>query len=294
MSVDRARDLVAQGMTIAEAAEYLGINYNTLRRQIGEAKREAAIDIPPSKPIGYEAPLRIDDADAVVMGDLHIPHHSQVMLKRMIELRNIRFPGVRRLIFGGDLFDFASLSSHQHNQPEASFDATIQLAGEVLYAILEHFDEAIFMSGNHDERLGKRLDQPLNLDLLINMVFGKKWPKANIRVTNLDYIYFGKDWLIGHPSNYSGFGGKTPAELADIHQKNVITFHNHCFGKMASKSGDFVGIDAGCMTNADEHYYRHRRLAKFTQWQRGFVVLRDGYPFDFPEKWTNWRSLGID
>lgn len=268
----------------------------TYSQRVSLLRTNLEIGIPDAVNLHVEAPLRIYDGDALVLGDLHFPHHNKLMLIRAINLLAQRFPHIKRIIFGGDTFDFSKISQHPHTSREAGTSETIRLGGDVLRVVLKLFEEAIFLNGNHDERVAKKMDDAWDLELLINAALGQYWPdNCDVKVSNLDYLLVDhpeRQWVIGHPSHYSGQGGKTPSDLADVWGRNVITFHNHVCGESPSKSGNFVGIDAGCMTVAEQHSYQNRRLTKFTRWQCGFVVLSDGYAYRFTENFTDWKALG--
>lgn len=229
---------------------------------------------------------------ALLIGDLHVPHHSAEMLRRAVYITRRYHPGVQTLVIGGDLFDFGSLSSHAHTGPEDDLNDSMRLAGDVLRALGQHFVKMIILPGNHDERLARKLDKNWDFGLLVNAALGRDWPDCEVTISEVDYLYMGERWLVGHPSNYSGRGGQTPADLADLWGRNVVTWHNHIVGYSQSKSGRYVGIDAGHCTVAGEHFYSTRRLSKYTRWTGGFVVLDEGYPHIYNDHMTNWEELG--
>ncbi len=250
-----------------------------------------AIDIPDSRPTFDESPFVVNSKNALVIGDLHIPYHNRLMLKRAIYITRTYYPHVTDVIIGGDLYDFASLSHYSHNQKDATANDTVLLAGDVLRALLRYFKRCFICNGNHDERFAKKLDSQWDLELLINASMGRDWPDCDIQVTNLDYLYLGDNWIIGHPSNYSGQGGKTPSDYADLYQKNVATLHNHVIGMSQSKSGKYIGVDVGHMTQAGMHYYQKRRMTKFTRWNSGFLIVSDDFPYQYTEHWTDWDKF---
>jgi hypothetical protein len=284
----RWRDIALQYNVTVTGLRGMASKYGWTKNKVRSAD-EPPISIPTSSLPPVESALNIPDANALVIGDLHIPYHNRTMLERAIQVA--RRHSIRRVIIGGDLFDFASLSHHPHNAPEQDPSATIRLAGDVLRALLAHFDEAYICNGNHDERFAKRLDRAWDLQLLINAAMGRDWPACSVSVTNLDYVYLGDNWIVGHPSSYSGQGGKTPADLADLYQRNVVTLHNHVIGMAQSKSGKYIGVDCGHMTEAGQHYYQARRLSKFARWNAGFMVVSNGYPYTYSEQFTDWSLL---
>lgn len=289
-----------EGKTWQEIADLYGTTREVVR---GRAKRyrrrtqdaeidlSRQIDIP--EPIQTEKPLYIPDANALIIGDLHIPHQNSQMLVRAIKVTQKYHPSVRRFIIGGDLFDFDSLSRHSHAQKETDPNDAIRLGGHVLRAIGASFDEGIIVPGNHDRRFAAKLDRDFDMELLVNAALGNKWPHAKIKITNLDYVYLGADWVVGHPSHYSGLGGKTPSEIAAVWEKNIVTLHNHIVGVSQSKSGNYIGVDCGHMTVPDQHSYLHRSLTKFTRWSAGFCVIENGYVYTYSERFTDWKKMGL-
>jgi hypothetical protein len=247
--------------------------------------------IPESEKRTDTAPLHLDGDSALVIGDTHIPYHNETLFWQAIKLVQKRFPKVRRLVIIGDWWDNGAFSPHGHAGHEADPNAMLRLGGNIIRAVGPFFDEIVFTNGNHDEWFANRLDANWDLELLINAAMGRDWPSCKITVTNLDYVYLGSQWILGHPKNYSGRGGQTPSDLADIWGRSIVTGHNHIVGLQPSKSGEFLGIDAGHCTRPESHFYQARRLGKYTKWQAGFVVIEDAYPHLFTQKWTNFEAL---
>jgi DNA repair exonuclease SbcCD nuclease subunit len=248
-------------------------------------KKSARADIPSPLKL-FEGPLKIPHESAVVIGDLHCPHHNPLMIERVV--RTAYKHKIRSLIIAGDLFDFAKLSRHTHDQIEASLDETLLIGGDVLGYLMKAFTELILLPGNHDQWLSRKLDAPFDFGLIVDAALRGRKGKTSLLVTNHDYVLLGDKWLIGHPSNYSAQGGKTPSELADIYGKNVVTGHNHVIGLASSKSGKYMGIDCGHMSNQEYHFYADRRLSKTPRWCAGFVVIDRGYPTLYTENWSDW------
>lgn len=294
-------DLHGQGQTWHEIGSQYGRSGEAVRSIVKRHRRAAGLTVEVSSELEIEMPLSahvekplfIPDANALVIGDLHIPHQNTTMLVRALKVVKKYHPSVRRFIIGGDLFDFDSLSRHSHDQKETDPNDAIRLGGHVLRALGAELDEGIIIPGNHDRRFAKRLDQDFDMELLVNAALGQKWPRARLKITNLDYIYLGATWVVGHPSHYSGLGGKTPSDIADVWQKNIVTLHNHIVGQSQSRSGRYIGVDCGHMTVPDLHTYLHRGLTKFAKWNSGFCVIENGFPYVYTEQFTDWAKLGF-
>lgn len=265
--------------------------YQTHKKYLYRSKQSQLTnsDIPEPTILNDDQPLTVYSSNAMILCDLHVPGHSKTMLENACKVAQLK--STEDLVIIGDVYDFPSLSRFTHNQKEVSANDVIRIAGDVMRAVFKHFKRVYICNGNHDERLSKSIDDSWDLQLLINASFGRHWPNCEIAVTNYDYIYLNDNWIVGHPSNYSGQAGKTPAELADLKQKNIVTGHNHIVGISQSKSGLYVGIDTGAMLDPRAHWYNIRRLNKFAKWNNGFTVIKNGYPTLYTEQFTDWNAL---
>lgn len=245
----------------------------------------------PSDMSGAEEVLEAKPS-ALFVSDLHVPLHDPAMIARALHILRTQHPSVDRIVIGGDLFNFSSLSKHPQTSPDEDLDRTLEIAGNVICVMADSAKHIDIVMGNHDEWFMKRLNKKFNLKHLISAALGDHWPTTcKIRVSNYDYMRLG-NWLVGHPSSYSKLGGRKPAETAQARNANIITGHNHLVGMQQSVDGRHIGIDAGMMTIEDKHYYAKRRLGTSPTWVAGFVVLEDGYPYIYNDLVTDWRGYG--
>lgn len=236
-------------------------------------------------------PITISADSALVMSDFHCPHYNKEMLERAITICQKYFPKVKTAIIPGDLFDFESLSVFPHTNPSAPDTSKTLLAGGTVLEFVSTYYDTYLTSGNHDERFAKKLNSPYHLRHIVSAALDGRKTKHKITTTNMDYLYLGDKWVIGHPSHYSIIGGKTPAEIAAIEEKNCATGHNHIIGIQTSKNGKYLGVDLGHMTDPSSHYYMTRRLTKFPRWLPGFLVIEDGFAYPFwDDRHTNWNK----
>ncbi len=252
-----------------------------------------AITISPSIGEKFEV-MHIPTNDCLVFGDMHIPLHNELMLRRALYVCRRFYPHIRNLAIGGDSLNLDFISAHLKNGPTLSTEAELDTSFKVWHDIdrLDVFDHVYEIPGNHTERVSKSVNDHLQLKRIYGMIFGNQWPKMQFHFTDLDYAYLGDKWMIGHPERYNGSGGKLPSEMADYHQRNVISFHNHIIGESQNKNGKFIGIDCGHMTDPDKHWYTKRRFHKYTRWIAGFVVISNGYHYTYKDGFTDWKALG--
>jgi hypothetical protein len=297
------------GYTPLDAADSLHLDFATKERYRKRRNKQAqrgsqrpvsnAIDIripqnggpPPLQPIV------LPDANAMLLFDLHIPHHNVRLLEQALTVKQRFFPHIPRLIIGGDLFDGASISRFPKDEQEAGIAEELALGGEILRELARHFDTVYLTNGNHDRRF-TRLAGGLTLQNIIDMALGARRPDGEPIVTNLDYLQLdapgtNRRWCIGHPSGYSGDGGKTPAAIALRRQVNVATGHNHHIGIQQSACGNFLGWDVGHCLSPERINYKVQSLSKFNEWSAGFGFIEDGYAYAYTERHTNWSQLGL-
>lgn len=284
------------GVGEREAARALGVSRHQIVAARMDILREkaAVAEVKPGAVEPLEREVRITDPNALVVSDLHVPYHNAALLNTAVRLTVTRYPQVKQVIIAGDLFDFASISRHPKDGREAAITEELKTAGAVLRALLAPFERAYVLPGNHDERLARKLEAHVPMRFLIDGCLGGDRPACEIVTTEYDYVYVEHDdperrWVIGHPSHYSGQGGRTPAAIADLEGRCVMTGHNHVIGLQQSASGRYVGIDIGHMTDPSRHLYIKRRLTKFARWSAGFAVLVDGYAYPF---WERFSDLG--
>ena len=280
-----------------QACRDLGMTRHAMTKALGRyVPQGGAVTVPRGEQPPLDRELRLDNPSALVLSDLHCPYHHAAMLERALALRAKVYPEVDTLIIAGDLFDFAGLSRHPQDQCEAAVTDELQVAGRVLRALLAPFARAVVMPGNHDERLAKKLEAHIPMRFLIDGCLGSDRPACQVTTTEYDYVYVEHDdperrWVIGHPSHYSGMGGRTPASIADLEQRNVMTAHNHVIGLSQSPSGKYIGIDIGHCTDPSQHLYVKRRLTKYPRWSAGFAFLVNGYAHPYYERFSNWGAL---
>lgn len=252
----------------------------------------------PDNSAGFnDQPLVIKGGNALVFSDTHVPHHNKLMLRRAIYIARRYFPHIEDFAVVGDSWDFNSLSRHPKDAPQENLDEVLELGADMYRMVGDYFNRAHVCNGNHDARIGLKLDAPFTLKRVFNSAFGEGWPTCAMNISNLDYLLLDHDdptrrWMLGHPSHYNGAGGTTAAAIADLEGMNVATAHSHVVGMQQSKSGRHIGIDLGHMTEPNRHYYLKRRMTKYAKWTAGFLIISNGMPYQYTERWTDWQALG--
>lgn len=249
---------------------------------------ETVVEIPEPVPSFHEPCLELEAASFLVLADIHAPYQNKEMLERAMHVTQKRFPHVRDCVIAGDLFNFERISRYGESGPSNNTGVDIRAAGAIVRSLLERFHVWAF-PGNHDLRLAKRIGSEYDYSFVMNGAVGGTPRKHELHVSNLSYMRAaGGQWLVLHPTSYSKFGGKTPAEIAELEQCHVVGSHNHVQGMMLSSSGRYVGVDPGHLTDPELHWYHHQSITKHARWASGFAVVSHGYPYLFGDKFTDW------
>jgi hypothetical protein len=79
-----------------------------------------------------EQALTIPRPNVLVLGDMHVPQHNTLMLRRAVYVTKRYFPHITDVALIGDTWDFASVSRHPKNAPVEDLDESLELGGAVL------------------------------------------------------------------------------------------------------------------------------------------------------------------
>ena len=109
-----------------------------------------------------------------------------------------------------------------------------------------------------------------------------------IKVSDYPYCEVDEKIRIVHPANYSGEGGKIPTALCSKFEKNIISGHNHQVGIQTSLSGKYWGMDHGWSGDEKKIEYYKMQINTSRTWQNGFSMVKNGKPYLFPLKFTDW------
>lgn len=249
---------------------------------------DTIVGIPEPVQAFQEPCMTLAASSFLVLADIHAPYQNKVMLERAMHITQKRFPHVRDCVVAGDLFNFERISRFGESGPSNNTGVDIRSGGAILRALLDAFNVWVF-PGNHDMRLAKRLGSEYDFSFVVNGAVGGGVRKHELYVSNLSYMRAGAgSWLVLHPTSYSKLGGKTPAEIAELEQCNVVGSHNHVQGMMLTPSGKFIGVDPGHLTDPELHWYHHQNITKHARWSSGFVVVSKGYPYLFGDAFTDW------
>jgi hypothetical protein len=279
----------ARGITKHEFARLKGQSFPTISTRIYRA-RKGFIYSPDLFDFSVEDKLVIEEEDALVAGDFHVPFtdYDFATMLAMVAEKNLRYP--RKLIIAGDMFNFDTYSTYDKLcvMPTLSDE---KLAGQHLFELyLDIFQEIIFLMGNHERRLQKWLKGEFDASDIGKMLS----TSGKVKTTNYGWITMRNstgDWRITHSKCYSANQLTAASDLANKFQMNIITNHDHHLAMGWDKYKRYVLINNGCLVDDTKIPYVNmddNRMANMTQ---GFTMFKNGHPTVFGrEPFTDWNK----
>jgi transposase len=215
------------------------------------------------------------------------------------------------------LRSFALWPKPKRDKCDGTFIKQLRLFVTLLRAMLVWFDHIVFVSGNHDRRLGIHTKGEFTLDdILAVMEIGKAAGKI-MDVTEYNYVY--KDapehlkgteryvpWLMAHPMK--GSGGKMAGGLgqklyeverlsASLRQRygdikpHIVEPHTHKWGVTLTTDAARQILAIGCSRDPERTRYKQDK-STYSNWVCGFGMVDDeGYDPAWNLEHTNWRRV---
>lgn len=281
----------AQTMTVRQLAEKYDRAWSTIKDWRVELYHAGELLWYPGIQVGdvedYDDYIEIQD-NAIITGDLEVPHHNPQLLGYMVEIAKLF--GIGTLIIAGDFVanDAVGYHAHRREDTDRSTRYTLRDAlhdGElVLQSLFEWFQSIYLIKGNHEQRATQAKE----------LGFFNMMRDAWQDLGHLEISYY--KWMlcqgrrIEHPSNYSKVPGSVVRERAEIENQGVMGGHTHHFSRSYTRDGRHEAIDLGHCTLPKTRYYKTvNGTTRHPKWVSGFWVLQDGYAYPFPLQFTDWE-----
>jgi predicted phosphodiesterase len=215
----------------------------------------------------FPDPITLPTKTTLVLSDLHVPFWDHAYLD--YALTQAKEQEATQIAILGDVFDFDAISQWPQDHKTFTVESELASAGLLLRYLADRYPLYI-CSGNHDERVGKKLNSPMTLRRIIAAALDGVTTAHKITVTDYDYMFY-PGFVLGHLSNYSKVPGKIAAEIAAKYQRHAIVGHDHIHG--ADWSGTHFGISIGCMADTKAFWYKERRLQTMPDFVNGFAII---------------------
>lgn len=211
----------------------------------------------------------------VVFGDVHGIYVDRKSWSILLQVIDDIKPD--RVIINGDFIDCYSISSFIKD-PNREFDIQEEFnqANKLLDELQHvHKGEIIYVSGNHENRLKKKLwgeyqDFASMPELTIE---GKLYLEERkiqyIQPKGRDAYYMLGKIKVGHFNKVSQHSAYTAKSLVDKYACSIIQGHCHRLGEHFKTMGDdtVVGVESGCLCDLNPEYVCD------PNWMAGFVIV---------------------
>lgn len=207
---------------------------------------------------------------------------------------------IQAVLWLGDLFDMHKFSGYGQTDYSLSWQEEKRIASQVVQQVaadLREYDGyQIISRGNHDYRWIKKLGDHERMTGLVSSIspeLGKLILDGEIVVSDNPSLEgipdaSGKStWLFTHPAQFKGQLG-TPAALALMEQKNVMSAHAHHFAIGRDASNKFWCVEAGGLFQDTSFEYVQRNPSTRSKMVSGFWVITG--PDDMPLGFTKYAK----
>lgn len=265
------------------------------------------------------------EGDAFVLLDAHIPFHHAEFISKCLDL--CKHWKIGQMILGGDALDFHAFAEFPPNFEDnerglidsKSRESLVKFAdtlkpkdrermlgiladaetesgnvGEeiresrkILKALEEHFENILWIMGNHEQRVTRLLRRVLDVQSVSRLMGtdSPKWKVSPYYMATLTSA--GTPWRIEHPIN-SGKGSSK--KLSSKFLTNIIMGHNHHFSITTDPSGTFYAIEPGMGGDEERMGYVQQRDNAADKHMVGAIIIRDGKPTPL-NRFTDWEML---
>jgi len=272
--------LMKQGYSHLGIAKQLGVSISSWKtalhyynESVPPQERAYFCYVPETVAPKYDKHLRLY-GDFIVAGDFHIPFQSCEMCDYMVDVA--KREKIKELIIGGDFLDEKDLYRLPDQSPDqkAYLNEHLGYAERFLDDLSHYFMRIYWLSGDHDERLLKRVDYRINLPRFVRS-FTDLQEKGKLIVSDYFHCIVNDSWRISHPDKATRRATTKPLQLVHKYHMNVICLHGHTGGTEWDEGQKYQAIALGCMTDEEKHWYTQVRDTGYPLWRKQFAILKN-------------------
>lgn len=264
-----------------------GYNVNDISKQLGRTRKAITRKLEKlnikrfeRKTFSWSEEIKLPQrviiyGDAIVTSDWHVPYCDLNLAEKVID--TAKKNKIKKIVIAGDFLNLDILSVFVSKPYE--LDKELDNAYDVWSLLSETFEEIIYLPGNHEWRLNRKLETPCEFRRIVRM-FAQETENCKIITSEYDSITLfseNSEWLICHPKNYSPVKNRIAYKLAGKYECNVISAHGHFCGMVVSESGKYVCIDSGGLFDPNKILYA-QNTTTYPVWNQGFVMIVEGKP----------------
>lgn len=231
-------------------------------------------------------PLTVE-GDLLIAGDIHCNTVNKGFMRRPLEIAKQYLKKPRRFIIAGDLLNADAFSGYEPTYPTPSFGKEIKAARAFFDLYLSVFDEIYVFPGNHDLRPVKRSHAAIDFHMVMKIISHEK----RIKVSHIGHMLVNTHmgtYRVTHGSEYSVNQLVVAEQLAHKNRQHIISWHEHHTAVGLDRFKNWILVNGGGLFDSDGMAYTKIEDNKKPNMANGFVMLRNGYPYLFTDKFTDW------
>lgn len=262
-----------------------GFNINDIANKLGRTKKAVTRKLEnlnikrfERKTFSWSEEIKLPErvtiyGDAMITADWHIPYTDLGLAEKMLNIAKKN--KIKKIVIAGDFLNLDILSTFISKPYE--LDKELDNAYEVWRVLNDEFDEITFIPGNHEFRLSRRLETPIEFRKLVRLFTELSEKIITSEYDSITLISGDKKWMITHPKNYSQTKNRISYRLAGKYECNVASAHGHFIGIVMSESGKYISCDTGGLFDMKKILYA-QNTTTYPVWNQGFLKIIDGFP----------------
>ena len=225
--------------------------------------------------------------DFIIIGDVHCGTTNKGFMQRPLEIALQHLESPRRCILAGDFLNANAFSKYPSIYPEQSFPKELGALRAFLELYMQTFDELFILLGNHDRRVQKGTNLAIEPTDLLRMVSSD--PRIHISWWGHAVVDTPRgEWRCTHGSEYSVNQLVVADQLAQKYKQHIILHHEHHSAIGLDRYKDFIIVNNGGLFDETAMPYVMLDDSKKPRMANAFTMLKNGYPYLFSPKFTDW------
>ena len=232
----------------------------------------------------------------MVAADWHNPYHDVDLVEKLVLIAK-KF-GIKKLVKPGDFMELDAFKIYLDKKASWEYEKT--KSRNLIKALLGWFDEDVWLVGNHEVRMWKRLQGMGDEEDIFQMVLDAELRKR-VRYSTYPFAVINESWLVVHPKSYSRVQARNAYFLASKYlprliergkspngKYGIVAFHGHLGGFGTDVSGRYEVADGMCMCDPDKIAYKKIKVDTSPEWRPGFFMLLENHLYPFPKDSADW------
>lgn len=227
------------------------------------------------------------EGDVVIAGDIHCNTVNKGFMRRPLDIGTQYLERPRRFIVAGDLLNADGFTSYEPTYPTPSFAKEIKAARAFFDMYLEVFDEIYVFPGNHDLRPTKKNHAAIDFDMVMKIISHE----PRIKVNHIGHMLVNTaqgTYRVTHGSDYSVNQLVVAEQLAHKNRQHIVSHHEHHAAIGLDRFKNWILVNGGGLFDSSSMAYTQIEDSKKPNMANGFTMLRNGYPYLFTDKFTDW------